>query len=534
MDTKALRQKILDLAIRGKLVPQDPNDEPASVLLERIRAEKQQMVKDGKLKAKDIKNDSVIYIGEDNYAYEKFADGTEKCIQDEIPFELPEGWCWCRLSGLVSTLGDGIHGTPEYNNDGEYYFINGNNLNNGIIVIKDDTKKVDFTQYEKYKRTLNSCTILVSINGTIGNVALYHDEKVILGKSACYFNLISEEIKSYLYHVLKTEYFIKYATDNATGSTIKNVSLNTMNSFLIPVPSLTEQHRIVFKINEYMSFVDTIESSKSDLKSTIQLAKAKILDLAIRGKLVPQDPDDEPASVLIERIIAEKEKLIKQGKIKRDSKESVIFRGEDNSYYEKIGDTITCIDDELPFEVPNTWEWCRLESCCQKEIKRGKSPKYVDNSNVLVFAQKCNTKYDGTNIDLALYLDESTLKKYPEDEIMHDNDTVINSTGTGTLGRVGLYKNTDNPRKLPIVPDSHVTVIRSLTSIHALYVYYFLKACQSELEKMGEGSTNQKELKPIALKLLPMPIPPIEEQARIVNRISGSFIILDNIEKSLN
>ena len=203
------------------------------------------------------------------------------------------------------------------------------------------------------------------------------------------------------------------------------------------------------------------------------------------------------------------------------------------SYYEKIGDTVTCIDEELPFDLPNGWMWARLENCCQKEIKRGKSPKYVESSGTLVFAQKCNTKYDGTNMDLALYLDESTLVKYPDDEYLQDKDTVINSTGTGTLGRVGIYRKTDNKRDMPVVPDSHVTVIRAYNEISAEYVYFFLKAYQHELEKLGEGSTNQKELKPLTLKSLLIPISPFTEQKLIVEHITTVFAILDSIEKSL-
>ena len=193
-----------------------------------------------------------------------------------------------------------------------------------------------------------------------------------------------------------------------------------------------------------------------------------------------------------------------------------------------------CIDDELPFEVPENWSWCRLENCCSKEIKRGKSPKYSDAGNTLVFAQKCNTKYDGINIDLALCLDESILNKYSDDEYMQDGDTVINSTGTGTLGRVGIYKQSDNTKNSPIVPDSHVTVIRAYKCINSDYIYIFLKALQSELEKMGEGSTNQKELKPLTLKQLFIPLPSIQEQERIMCLIVTLFNSLDQIEKSLS
>lgn len=205
-----------------------------------------------------------------------------------------------------------------------------------------------------------------------------------------------------------------------------------------------------------------------------------------------------------------------------------------SSYYEKIGTEVRCIDEEIPFDIPDTWEWVRLENCCSKEIRRGKSPKYIDESGTLVFAQKCNTKYNGIDIDLALYLDESTLGRYPTDEYMQDGDVVINSTGTGTLGRVGFYRTSENHIGLPIVPDSHVTVIRGVSSIQAFYLYVFMKANQSELEKKGEGSTNQKELKPITLKEMLVPIPPYSEQERIAATIMAAFSTISAIEKSLN
>ena len=143
------------------------------------------------------------------------------------------------------------------------------------------------------------------------------------------------------------------------------------------------------------------------------------------------------------------------------------------SYYEKIGNEMHCIDEGLPFEIPDTWEWMRLENCCVKEIRRGKSPKYIEQSGTLVFAQKCNTKNNGIDIGLALSLDEGTLGKYPDDEFMQDGDVVINSTGTGTLGRVGFYRSADNRANLPIVPDSHVTVVRAYRNIHAFFLYVF-------------------------------------------------------------
>ena len=193
-----------------------------------------------------------------------------------------------------------------------------------------------------------------------------------------------------------------------------------------------------------------------------------------------------------------------------------------------------CIDAEIPFEIPDTWEWVRLENCCSKEIRRGKSPKYVTESGTLVFAQKCNTKYNGIDIRLALYLDESTLGKYSTDEYLWAGDIVINSTGTGTLGRVGIFRASDNTSNLPIVPDSHVTVIRARKNVQAYYLYAYMKAKQSELEKRGEGSTNQKELKPLTIKEMLVPIPPCSEQKRIANAILSISSPIAEVEKSLN
>ena len=221
-----------------------------------------------------------------------------------------------------------------------------------------------------------------------------HDGWLVIGNIRTVFNA------DFLYFALSSNFMYQTLSLLAAGSTVKNLKSDTVKSVLFPIPPIQEQGRIATKLDELISFVNNIESDKTTLQDLIKQTKSKILDLAIRGKLVPQDPNDEPASVLLERIRTEKEELIRQGKIKRDKKESVVFKGEDNSYYE-----------ELPFELPDGWAWVRLQTCCQKEIKRGKSPKYIESSGTLVFAQKCNTKYDGINMDLALYLDESTLVK---------------------------------------------------------------------------------------------------------------------------
>ena len=238
---EALKKSILQEAVQGKLVSQDPSDEPAEALLERIRAEKQRLIKEGKIK-KD-KHESVIFR-RDNSHYEK-RGSEEVCIDDELPFDIPSTWMWSRLSSIVTVLGDGIHGTPVYSANGTTAFINGNNLQDGKIVIKPDTKRVTDEEASKHKRCLTKDTVLLSINGTIGNVAFYDGEHVILGKSACYFNLLSGVSKEYVRLVLETDYFEKYAVSVATGTTIKNVPLAGMRNLLVPIPPTVEQAEIV-------------------------------------------------------------------------------------------------------------------------------------------------------------------------------------------------------------------------------------------------------------------------------------------------
>lgn len=397
----------------------------------------------------------------------------------------------------------------------------------------DSLKEMYFSESEIEKCSVRKGDLLVCEGGDIGRAAVWKNEDTIRIQNHIHKLRPYVDIAIYYFYYL----FYYYKNQNlidGKGIGIQGLSSSMLHAVLVPLPSYKEQFRIVEQVKRYFELLEYIDNEKLDLFNAIQLAKFKILDLAIRGKLVPQDPNDEPASVLLECIRAEKEDLIKQGKIKRDKKESVIFRGEDNSYYEKIGQETRCIDDELPFEIPLGWEWARLGNCCIKEIKRGKSPVYSQNSSVLVFAQKCNTKYDGIDLGLALYLDETTLPKYPLEEYMCDLDIVINSTGTGTLGRVGIYRSSDNPLNIRLVPDSHVTVIRTNHSFCAKYIYAFLKVMQPELEKLGEGSTNQKELKPASIKDFYIPIPPITEQIRISNFVDMLINSLDKIEKDLS
>lgn len=235
-DVESLRSKLITAGIQGRLTQQLDTDGTAEELYQQIQAEKQKLIKEGKLK----KEKPLPPIS-----------------PEEIPFEIPENWMWVRLQEIVTLLGDGIHGTPKYDENGEYYFINGNNLCNGVIEIKPNTKRIDYDEFLKYKKELNDNTVLVSINGTLGNLAFYNNEKVILGKSACYFNLVKKEMKVYIYYLLKTDYFLKYANYTATGVTIRNVSLKAMNELLVPLPPLAEQKRIADVLERALGAMDS-------------------------------------------------------------------------------------------------------------------------------------------------------------------------------------------------------------------------------------------------------------------------------------
>jgi len=256
----SLKQALLQLAVMGKLVPQDPNDEPASELLKRIQAEKAKLIAEGK-----IKKDKPL----------------PPITEEEKPFELPQGWEWVKLKDIVYILGDGLHGTPIYTPDTGCYFVNGNNLNNGQIIIKPETKTVSLDEMKKYKKNLNERTIFVSINGTIGNVAFYNDENIILGKSACYFNLANLIYKNFVKLLLESPYFMSYAYNCVSGTTIMNLSLFSMNNFPLPIPPLPEQHRLVTKVDDLMTLCDQLKSRITQASQLQQKLADVIVEQAI-------------------------------------------------------------------------------------------------------------------------------------------------------------------------------------------------------------------------------------------------------------
>ena len=525
MDTKALRQKILDLAIRGKLVPQDPNDEPASVLLGRIRQQKQQMVKEGKLKPKDIKNDSVIFVGEDNLHYEKFADGSVKCIEDEIPFELPDGWAWSRLGAVAEAIGDGDHQPPPQTSFGVPFLVI-SNVSGGRLSFENTrfVSKEYFSQLPETRKPRNG-DLLFTVTGSYGiPVLIDSDDKFCFQRHIAIVRPCTISNR-YLYVILGSSYVKSICDAKATGTAQKTVGLATLRELLIPVAPYKEQMQIYAQTQDALSIVDSVSSDKEDLLNIIESAKAKILDLAIRGQLVPQDPTDEPASVLLERIRAEKEELIKQGKIKRDKKESVIFRGDDNSYYEKMADgKLHCLDDQLPFELPDGWEWCNLSMIGTTNIGLTYRPTDIEPGGIMVL-RSCNIVND--QVDLSGLVRVKTTVR--ENQFAQKNDILI-CARNGSRSLVG---------KCALIPDLREPA--SFGAFMAIYrteyfefIVHYLRSSFFRSVFDDSNSTAINQLTQDMLKRAIVPLPPLSEQRRIVEAIGAMLFELNQIEKSLS
>ena len=358
MTGQQLKNSILQMAVQGKLVPQDPNDEPASVLLERIRAEKEKLIKEGKIKKE--KNPSVIFRGADNLPYEKIGKNEPVCIADEVPFEIPESWEWCRI--------------------GELFFLQaGKNISSSSISEKPFANAIPcyggngIRGYVKSSNRSGDYPIIGRQGALCGNINRATGDFYATEHAVCVTTFSNTNV-SWACVFLKALNLNQYATATAQPG----LAVGTINRVLIPVPPVTEQRRITEKLYllepllaSYESTHDLIINQQHDFPEQL---KKSILQEAVQGKLVPQDPTDEPASALLERIRAEKEQLIKSGKIKRDKHESVIFR-RDNSYYERVDGIERCIDDEIPFEIPDNWEWVRIKHVGR--ITTGNTPSRI-------------------------------------------------------------------------------------------------------------------------------------------------------------
>ena len=424
--------------------------------------------------------------------------------EEEIPFEIPENWCWCRLEDLVTILGDGLHGTPQYDISGEYYFVNGNNLNNGLIEIKPDTKKVNKKEYDKYKKELNETTIFVSINGTIGNIAFYNNEKIILGKSACYFNVAIEDLKKYFFYLFQTDFFLNYALDNATGTTIKNVGLGTMRNFLLPLPPLSVQNAIVAKLEQVLPLVDAYENAvlqKEELKSTLSdKVKKAILQEAITGQLTENWRKSatikESGKQLLYRIIEER-----NAKALADWEEALKKNPKAKKPVPVVASEID--EEEIPFEVPESWCWCHLGEIFK--VTMGQSP---EGSNV--GEEKEGMEFHQGKIFFTdKYIATSNQKTSEITKIAEPGSILL--CMRAPVGKVNIT-------------DRQICIGRGLSSIVPLgeialeWAFHLFETLESDFIDKSTGSTFKAITGDVVKEQL-IPLPPLEEQEEIVKKL---------------
>ena len=508
MTGQQLKNSILQMAVQGKLVPQDPNDEPASVLLERIRVEKEQLIKEGKIKKE--KNPSVIFRGADNLPYEKVGKNEPVCIADEVPFDIPESWEWVRL-GNIGDWGSGAtpnRTTPEYYN-GNIPWLKTGDLNDNYIT--DIPETITELALAKTSVRLNPIgSVLIAMYGaTIGKLGILKIPATT-NQACCACVPFTDIYNEFLFYFLMSQKvaFVK----RGEGGAQPNISKEKIVSTLMPLPPVAEQKRIVEKLRILQPYIDYYAVlEKSDIKLTQSFPeklKKCILQYAVQGKLVPQDPADEPASVLLERIRAEKEQLIKKGKIKRDKHESVIFR-RDNSYYEKVDGIERCIDDELPFEIPESWEWCRLGTILQKLTDGTHStPKYAASG--IPFISVKDISSGKISFESTKFISEEEHELLASRCDPHRDDILL--TKVETTG-IPVLVDTDRPFSIFV----SVAQLRFSTELlDKFFLIYLLKSplVQTQCRENTKGVGNKNwVMRDIANTLIC--IPPLAEQKRI-------------------
>lgn len=530
MNGKQLKNSILQWAIQGKLVPQDPNDEPASVLLDKIRQEKERLIKEKKIKRD--KNASIIYRGEDNSYYEKIlATGEVKCIDEEIPFDVPNGWEWERWGNISQSIQYGYN-APALEH-GAIKMVRISDIQENCV-LWDNVPYCQIEENDIDTYLLNVNDILFArTGGTVGKSFLVEEvpEKAIYAGYLIRTRYSSLLNPRYMKSFMESQLYWEQLKNGTIATAQPNCNGKTLAKMLLPIPPTKEQDRIVEKLTQLSSFLDNYGLCQDRLnllnKEIKEQFKKSILQEAIQGKLVPQLTEEGTAQDLLEQIKIEKLNLVKVGKLKKSAlATSVIFRGDDNKYWEKSEDGAVCIDEEIPFEIPSNWAWVRLDDICSF-IHRGKSPQYSPIKKYPVVAQKCN-QWAGFSIEKAKFIEPKSITSYNDEYFLQDRDLMWNSTGLGTLGRMAIYYTILNPYELAVA-DSHVTVIRPYkTHIVSEYLYYYFASntVQSVIEDKSDGSTKQKELATKTVKSYLVPLPPFVEQLRIVQKIKSVTSIM--------
>ena len=416
-----------------------------------------------------------------------------------MPFEVPSGWVWTTLSE-VGTWQSG--GTPSRSNKSYYGgnipWLKTGDLNDGLISDIPESITEEAVANSSAKINPTGSVLIAMYGATIGKLGILTFPATT--NQACCACIEYEAVaQMYLFYFLLSQRtaFIEKGGGGAQPNISKEIIVNTY----IPLPPLSEQHRIVAEIKRWFALIDQIDQGKVDLQETIKRAKSKVLDLAIHGKLVPQDPNDEPAIELLKR----------------------------------INPNFTPCDNGHNGKFPQSWCICRLKDLCTF-LSRGKSPKYSETDKTFpVFAQKCNLKDGGISLEQAKFLDPSTICKWSEEYKLKTGDVLVNSTGTGTVGRTRLFHEKCLGKYPFVVPDSHVSVIRVTKGIIPQYLYAYISSnrIQQYIEDNLAGSTNQKELYIGVLEQMEIFIPPFSEQQRIIQKIEELFSVLDNIQNAL-
>ena len=512
MNGKQLKNSILQWAIQGKLVPQDPNDEPASVLLDKIRQEKERLIKEKKIKRD--KNASIIYRGEDNSYYEKILDtGVVKCIDEEIPFEIPQGWEWCRM-GSIGDWGAGAtpaKGNPDYYG-GSILWLRTGELNNGIVY--DSEIKVTKKALQECSLRMNRIgDVLIAMYGaTIGKVAIVGKE--LTTNQACCACTPFGIYNYFLFFFLMGSQidFIK----KGEGGAQPNISREKLVSHLMPIPPLTEQYRIVEKIQYLLPLVEKYSDGQilqdklnSEIKDKL---RKSILQEAIQGKLVPQIAEEGTAHELLEQIKAEKQKLVKEGKLKKSAlASSVIFRGDDNKYYEQIGKKCLDITEQIPFDLPESWSWTRGMSVFMpmESTKPSSDFVYIDvdavNNRLNIIDNPKKVRFENAP-------SRATRK-------LHKNDLLF-SMVRPYLKNIALVDDT----YIDAIASTGFYVITPSLGYYPVFLFYLMLSnyVVDGLNAFMKGD-NSPSINNCHIEDYLYPLPPIEEQKRIVNKIEQLF-----------
>ena len=518
MTGKQLKNSILQWAIQGKLVSQDPNDEPASVLLEKIRQEKERLIKEKKIKRD--KNASIIYRGEDNSYYEKFlATGEVKCIDEEIPFEVPSGWEWCRIRDISQSY-IGLTYKPTDVTQTGTIVLRSSNIQEGQLDL-NDIVRVSTPIPDKLWVEENDIVICAR-NGSkklVGKSAIVDSLKEPMTFGA-FMAICKTPIFRYVYNFLQSELFYAQLRGVSGTTTINQLTQNNFNNFLIPIPPFGEQQRIDERLQIIIPFVNKYSESQEKLdvlnNSLSNSFRKSILQEAIQGRLVPQDDSDEPSSVLLQRIREEKLRLVKEGKLKKkDVVDSVIFKGDDNKYFEKKGIETICIDDEIPFEIPSTWVWCRLGAITSiyggKRIPAGHILSDIDTGHKYI--RVSDMKNGTVNLSDIHYISEDVYQQIKAYNISKDD---LYITVAGTIGRIGEVPiELDNANLTENADKIVFSQINKKFLMYALQSEYVQSQIRDCTTKVG-----QPKLAIMRIQELFIALPPVQEQKRIVSKIT--------------